>query len=114
MTPEGKVKQDIEKQLFIWGFIKAGTKTSVWPPLPVGWYYMPVQTGYGINGIPDFICCYAGAFFGIETKAPGKVGNLSVNQGRRKEEIELGGGRVFVVDSAEAFVAKLKENFVCS
>lgn len=32
------------------------------------WYFMPVQTGYGVSGIPDFIVCIDGVFFGIETK----------------------------------------------
>lgn len=32
------------------------------------WWYMPVQTGYGVKGIPDFVCCVNGHFIGIETK----------------------------------------------
>ena len=34
------------------------------------WWYMPVQMGYGAKGIPDFICCWRGKFYGIEAKAP--------------------------------------------
>ena len=37
-----------------------------------GWYYMPVQNGYGVSRIADFIGHYRGRFFAIETKAPGK------------------------------------------
>lgn len=33
------------------------------------WYYMPVQGGYGVSGIPDFIVCVCGHFLAIETKA---------------------------------------------
>lgn len=112
-TPESKVKADVEKQLFIWGFIKAGTKECNWPARPSGWYYMPVQTGYGVNGIPDFICQHKGYFFAIETKAPGKLKSLSVNQERRIKEITTGYGTVFVVDSAE-MLAKEFEAWLCS
>jgi len=58
VTPEGKVKKKIREVL--------DTFTPVW-------YYMPVQTGYGVQGIPDFIICAAGRFFTIEAKADTKV-----------------------------------------
>ena len=32
------------------------------------WYFMPPANGYGRSGIPDFIGCYKGNMFGIETK----------------------------------------------
>jgi len=32
------------------------------------WFFMPVQTGYGARGIPDFIVCLGGMFVGIEAK----------------------------------------------
>lgn len=36
----------------------------------VGAYYiMPVTSGYGRSGAPDFIVCYKGRFIGIECKA---------------------------------------------
>ena len=31
-------------------------------------YFMPVPTGYGVKGIPDFIVCLNGDFVGIEAK----------------------------------------------
>lgn len=109
MTPEGKVKADIEAVLHKRGFIKAGSKETAWPKQPMGWYYMPVQTGYGVNGIPDFLCCYLGTFFAIETKAPGKLANVSPNQTRRHKEIRAGGAWVYVVDSGEMLKQKLDE-----
>lgn len=35
------------------------------------WYNMPVPSGYGRPTL-DFIGCYKGRFFAVETKAPGK------------------------------------------
>ncbi len=32
------------------------------------WYFMPPANGYGRSGIPDFIGCYKGFLFSIETK----------------------------------------------
>jgi hypothetical protein len=32
------------------------------------WYFMPPANGYGRSGIPDFVGCYKGNFFAIETK----------------------------------------------
>ena len=55
-TPESIVKAGVEKVLAEFG----------------AWYYMPVQNGMGVSGIPDFIACIDGKFIAIETKAPGK------------------------------------------
>jgi hypothetical protein len=36
------------------------------------WYFMPVPSGMQVATL-DFIGCYKGRFFGIETKRPGEV-----------------------------------------
>ena len=89
MTPEGKVKAAVKKLLKERGI----------------WHYMPVQNGMGVVGIPDFICCWKGAFLAIETKAPGRRANLTPNQERRIAEIHKAGGAALVVDD----VAQLRE-----
>lgn len=32
------------------------------------WYFMPPANGYGRSGIPDFLGCYKGYLFAVETK----------------------------------------------
>ena len=55
-TPEGKIKDQVK------AFLKERG----------AWFFMPVPTGYGTPTL-DFIGCYKGRFFAIETKAPGKT-----------------------------------------
>lgn len=81
-TPEGKVKAAVKKLL---------KKHGVY-------FYMPVQNGMGVVGIPDFICCIRGHFMAIETKAPGKRNNTTANQKRQLALISEAGGIALVVD----------------
>ena len=84
MTPEGKVKALCKRVL---------TSHHVW-------FYMPVQNGMGVVGIPDFICCWDGKFLAVECKAPGKISSTTPNQKNRIAEIKDHGGTAIVVDSA--------------
>lgn len=85
MTPEGRVKAQVRKLLAEFGV----------------WYYQPVQNGMGQVGIPDFICCYRGVFIAIETKAPGKIKDLTANQRRVLDQIQANDGYALVVDDPE-------------
>lgn len=84
-TPENKVKNACKKEL---------KSRDIW-------YYMPVQNGMGVVGIPDIIGCWNGWFVGIETKAPGKMANVTPNQKMRLAEIEKAGGLALVIDDVE-------------
>lgn len=53
-TPEAIVKAKVRKIL------------DAYTPV---WYFMPVMGGYGVSGVPDFVCCVAGKFLVIECKA---------------------------------------------
>jgi penicillin-binding protein-related factor A (putative recombinase) len=79
-TPEGKVKKQVKALLKQYG----------------AYYHMPVQTGYGAPTL-DFIGCYRGRYFGIETKAPGK--KPTPRQELTMAMINEAGGAVFVIDS---------------
>jgi VRR-NUC domain len=85
MTPEGKVKDACKRLLKQHGI----------------WYYMPVQNGMGVVGIPDIIACWKGQFLAIETKAPGKLSNVTPNQQNTINEINRNGGWAIVVDDAD-------------
>ncbi len=52
-TPEVKVKKQIRKLLD-----EAGA-----------YYAMPIGTGYGNSGVPDFLVCAKGVFIGVGAKA---------------------------------------------
>lgn len=82
-TPEGKVKDAVKK------FLKERG----------AWYFMPVSNGMGQVGIPDIIVCYKGVFVAIETKAPGKKGNVTPNQQRAIDAIRNADGFAWVVDN---------------
>ena len=54
-TPEWHEKQAIKKYLDSIG----------------AWHFSPHMRGFGGNGVPDIIGCYAGIFIGIEVKREG-------------------------------------------
>lgn len=90
---------------------EAGVKLRVKEILtatPNCWWYMPVQTGYGAQGIPDFIICLGGKFIAIETKFGSNA--VTAWQEKQLESIHTAGGVVFVVreDDLPALEAQLR------
>lgn len=81
-TPEAKVKAKIKAWLKERGI----------------WYCMPIGTGYGASGVPDFICCAGGHLLAIEAKAPGKRRNTTDLQDIQLAAIQAAGGTAIVVD----------------
>lgn len=81
-TPESIVKKQLKKCLDALA--------------PHVWYYMPVSTGYGKHGVPDFLICILGRFLAIETKA-GK-GRVTALQAMQLTKISEAGATVWVVD----------------
>lgn len=61
-------------------------------------FNMPVPAGYG-TPLLDFIGCYHGYFFAIETKAPGK--KPTPRQSLTIEQMREAGGTVFVIDNVD-------------
>ena len=85
MTPEGKVKKAVKDYLKEIG----------------AWYYMPVTNGMGRVGCPDILVCYKGLFMAFETKAPGKIKNVTPNQEREIGDIQRANGLALVVDDVQ-------------
>lgn len=78
-TPEGKVKAAVKE------VIKKHR----------AYWHCVVQNGMGAPSL-DFICCFKGRYFAVETKAPGK--KPTPRQEITISQIEDAGGKVFVID----------------
>ena len=93
MTPEGKVKAKVKKIL-----------------AEVGAYYaMPMGTGMGSSGVPDFLICKGGLFYVIECKANGN--KPTALQEANMKRIREAGGVTLVID--ETNVETLKKELGC-
>lgn len=79
-TPEALVKKKIRKILD-----EAGV-----------YYAMPIGTGYGNSGVPDFLACAGGKFIAIEAKA-GK-GKTTALQESHLSRIRGAGGTAVVIN----------------
>ena len=78
-TPEAKVKAKIKAIL---------KSHSIY-------YAMPIGTGYGNSGVPDFLCCVNGKFVAIEAKA-GK-GEVTALQLKNLSDVNKAGGYTLVI-----------------
>jgi len=79
-TPEAKVKAKIK------AILKAHNI----------YYAMPIGTGYGNSGVPDFLCCVNGKFVAVEAKA-GK-GQTTALQDKNLQAINASGGYTCVIN----------------
>ena len=94
-TPESKVKASIKKILL---------RHHIY-------YVMPIGSGYGNAGVPDFVCNVNGKFLAIEAKA-GR-GQLTALQIKNLERINTSGGvgltiREDMMDYLEGMIKLLK------
>jgi pantoate kinase len=78
-TPEAKVKDKIKKIL---------KDNNIY-------YAMPIGTGYGNSGVPDFLCCVNGKFVAIEAKANG--GQPTALQLKNLKNINDSGGYTCII-----------------
>lgn len=95
-TPEADLKDKVKKLLSLL--------------VPQLWFWMPVPTGFGVRGIPDFVGVWKGHFFAIETKSPRQKPNPW--QARIHKLILAAGGSVCVAYTMEdigAFLRKIQD-----
>ena len=88
MTPEALVKKRIRK-------ILEESKA---------YFAMPIGTGYGNSGVPDFLVCYQGGFIAIEAKA-GK-GKTTALQESHLAKIRDAGGIAIVINEENIHALK--------
>lgn len=83
----------------------------------VGAYYMPVAGPFSVHGVHDFVGCWYGVFFSIETKSPGNPTDETPHQGSFRKAITQSGGisltgvrdGVSAVGTIRAFVERRKQ-----
>lgn len=92
-TPEAKVKAKIKDLL------KANNV----------YYAMPIGTGYGNSGVPDFLCCVNGQFLAIEAKAGNNKPTALQVQNLLK--IKASGGIAMVVNEDLDDLKAIIENY---
>ena len=68
---------------------------------------MPIGTGFGNAGVPDFLVCLRGKFYGIECKANG--GKPTALQLKHLDDIRKTGGIALLID--ETNVETLRKEF---
>ena len=79
-TPESKVKKQIRKMLDAAG----------------AYYAMPIGSGYGNSGVPDFVICYKGRFIAVEAKAGNN--KPTALQEQHIADIQAAGGIALVIN----------------
>ena len=79
-TPEAKVKAKIKKIL---------AEHNIY-------YAMPIGSGFGNAGVPDFLCCVNGFFVAIEAKAGS--GKTTALQDKNLSAIHDCGGQAWVIN----------------
>ena len=79
-TPESKIKKQIKAILEHYDV----------------YYAMPIGTGFGNAGVPDFLCCVSGYFIAIEAKAGDN--KPTALQEKHMREIRNAGGVALVIN----------------
>lgn len=91
-TPEGHVKNEVKRELHSRGVHPFQDIATGKAPSAVGAYYMPVAGPFSVHGVHDFVGCWRGVFFAIETKAPNNPDDETTHQGHFRKAVTQSGG----------------------
>jgi hypothetical protein len=105
-TPEGKVKAAVKKRLIEYGLVPLSQVQNDVPDLE-GFFFMPVAGPYSVHGIHDFVGCWKGIFWSIETKAPDNPDDHTPAQERFCKAVMNSGGISFTGVRDETVVDEL-------
>lgn len=94
-TPEGRVKAAVKKRLTEYGLVHLTKVDDSGAGNMEGFFFMPVAGPYSVHGIHDFVGCWQGVFFSIETKAPDNPEDHTPAQLRFKTAVNGSGGLAF-------------------
>ena len=107
MTPEGIVKDEVKAALrannvHLFADIFSG-KVKQYD----GFFYMPVAGMHSVMGIHDFVGCWQGLFFSIETKAKLEKIDATPHQLAFQEAALSSGGQSYVGVRDDSFIVHL-------
>ncbi len=107
---DGKLESTIRAEVRTWleeHCIFPAHRAGILPPEThvLGTYWMPVQTGYGLTGISDFLIVFGGRLIAAEAKAQHVTPVGTSNQQRFQRSIARAGGAAFVFNSLTSFIA---------
>lgn len=94
-TPEGKVKAAVRKRLEHYG-LHPITKAPDQPGNIEGFFFMPHAGPGSVHGIHDFVGCWRGTFFSLETKAPNNKQDATEPQRAFQQATTKSGGLSFI------------------
>jgi hypothetical protein len=94
-TPEAKVKAAVKKRLTDHGLVHLTKVSDPGAGNMEGFFFMPVAGPYSVHGIHDFVGCWRGIFFSIETKAPDNPEDHTAAQERFLIAVTKSGGIAF-------------------
>lgn len=100
---EAAVKREVKKRLEHYGVLPFIHACDSPDPRVQGLYWMPGQGAYSVQGVHDFVGCWNGVFFSLETKAPDNpVDATEPQQAFRTAVLRTGGIALVGVRDASA------------
>jgi hypothetical protein len=107
-TPEGVVKKSVKKALVSAGVVPFSDVVSGKAKGYEGFFFMPVAGPFAVHGVHDFVGCWDGLFFSIETKSVEAREDATPLQLKFQEAVTTAGGIAFVGVRDDSVVSRLR------